>query len=133
MLKPTNDPIGRAESLIEAWRTTEPTRSFYGLSLDGYLAAVQPVYDVDEEIADLAKRTRAAKARRKDLRIVISDLTQNVVHAVKADPAVGENSPMYAAMGYVRKSDRYGSRRRQRAAVAPGASESDVKPESLKS
>ena len=133
MLKSIRDPVDKANSLIEAWRTTQPTRSFYGLTLEAYQAAVKPVHDVDEEIADLEKRTRAAKAKRNDLRLMVTDLTQNVVHAVKADPAVGENSPMYAAMGYVRKNDRYGSRRRSRAPVAPATPESDGKSESLTS
>ena len=115
MLKPSKDALGRADSLIEAWRTTQSGRSFYGHTLESYQAAVKPAYDIDQEIADLEKLTRAAKARRRDLRIAVADLTQNVVHAVKADPAVGENSPMYAAMGYVRKNERYGSRRRSRA------------------
>jgi len=127
MLKSTKDSLGRSDSLIEAWRTTQSGRSFYGYTLETYLAAVKPAYDVEEEIADLEKLTRAAKAKRRDLRIALSDLTQNIVHAVKADPAVGENSPMYAAMGYVRKNERYGSRRRLRAAVAPTAPEGDSK------
>ncbi len=133
MLKSTKGPLGRVETLVEAWRTAEPKRSFYGLTLEAYQAAVKPAYDVDEEIADLEKLTRAAKAKRQDLRIVISDLTQNVIHAVKADPAVGENSPMYAAMGYVRKNDRYGSRRRQRAPTGSGTTEGDPKPEEARS
>lgn len=40
------------------------------------------------------------------------ELTRNVVHAVKADPAVGENSLLYAAMGYVRRADRTNGRKR---------------------
>jgi hypothetical protein len=48
------------------------------------------------------------------------------VHAVKADPTEGENSPLYAAMGYVRSSDRSGGRRRARVPALPAVtSESD--------
>jgi hypothetical protein len=45
-------------------------------------------------------------------------LTRNIVHAVKADPTEGENSPLYAAMGYVRASDRSSGLTRTRAAPA---------------
>ena len=112
---------------------TEPNRSFYGHTLETYQAAVKPGYDVIEELADLETLTRATKAKRKDLHLAVSDLTQNVIHAVKADPAVGENSPMYAALGYVRKHDRYGARRRRRPAVAPAPTQGDVEPEAPQS
>jgi len=133
MLKSTKGPMGRVDTLIESWRTAEPKRSFYGLTLEAYQAAVKPAYDMIEELADLEKLTRAAKAKRKDLHLAVTDLTQNVILAVKADPAVGENSPMYAAMGYVRKNERYGARRRQRTPAAPAPTEGDVKPEEPKS
>lgn len=45
-------------------------------------------------------------AKRDDADAAAIRLTQNVVNAVKADPSEGEDSPMYSAMGYVRKRDR---------------------------
>jgi hypothetical protein len=41
-------------------------------------------------------------------------VTKNVVHSVRADPTEGENSPFYAALGYVRPGERR-TRRRQSA------------------
>ena len=126
MLKQSKDPIGRINTLVESWRTQEPNRSFYGLTLPQFETAVQPVFAVREEGAELAKRVRANSAKRKDVDVAALDLVRNIVHSVKADPQVGEDSLLYAAMGYVRKTDRSGSRKRVRAPV--GASlEGDAK------
>ncbi|HMJ90310.1 MAG TPA: hypothetical protein VK530_10860 [Candidatus Acidoferrum sp.] len=35
-----------------------------------------------------------------------SELTDNVVNSIKGDPNHGENSPLYASFGYIRKDDR---------------------------
>jgi hypothetical protein len=120
MIKQSKDPVGRINTLVESWRTQEPNRSFYGHTLAQFQAAVQPVFAVREEGAELAKRVRANSARRKDVDVAALDLIRNIVHAVKADPAVGEDGVLYATLGYVRKADRYGGRRRLRPAmVAP--------------
>jgi hypothetical protein len=39
-----------------------------------------------------------------------------VVHSVRGDPDVGEDSPMYSSMGYVPKSKRKKRRRKAKAA-----------------
>ena len=117
MSKQSKDPVGRIKTLIESWRTQERDRSFYGFTLPQFEAAAAPVFAVREEGADLAKRVRANFAKRKDVDAAAIDLFTKIVHAVKADPQVGEDSLLYAAMGYVRKADRYGGRRRARPAV----------------
>ena len=117
MPKQSKDPVTRINTLLESWRTMEPGRTFYGHTLPQFETAVQPVFAVREEGAELAKRVRANAAQRKDVDVAAIDLIRNIVHAVKADPAVGENSLLYAAMGYVRRADRSGSRKRGRTPV----------------
>ena len=114
MSKQSKDSVGRINTLVESWRTQEPNRSFYGYTLAQFQAAVQPVFAVREEGAELAKRVRANSAKRKDVDAAALDLATKIVHAVKADPQVGEDSLLYVAMGYVRKADRYGRRKRSR-------------------
>ena len=75
---------------------------------------MQPVFAVREEGAELAKRVRANAARRKDVDAAALALIRNIVNAVKADPQVGEDSLLYAAMGYVRKADQRVGRKRSR-------------------
>jgi len=115
MSKQSKDVVGRINTLVESWRTQEPDRSFYGHSLPQFQAAVQQVFAVREEGAELAKRTVANSAKRRDVDGDAQALIRNIVYAVKADPQVGENSLLYAAMGYVRKADNRAGRKRPRA------------------
>ena len=127
MPKQSKDAVSRIKTLLESWRTMEPGRTFYGHTLAQFETAVQPVFAVREEGADLAKRVLANAAQRKDVEGTAVELMRNIVHAVKADPAVGENSLLYAAMGYVRRTDRVGGRKRplQPAVASP---KGDAKP-----
>ncbi len=127
MLKSGRGPLARIESLIEAWRIFEPNRVLFGMTLTQFQAVVKPAYDVRAELADLAKRTRGTRARKKDIDIDVGDAAQNIVHAIKAEPALGENSAVYVAAGYTRKSDRYVSRKRARKSSVPPAPEGDLK------
>lgn len=117
MLKAGKGPLARAESLIEAWRTFAPDQILFGMSLPQFQAVTKSGYEVRDELADLGKRTRGTRARKRDIDLAISDATQNAIHAIKAEPALGENCPMYAALGYTRRNDRYASRRRARKPV----------------
>ena len=117
MLKQSKGVVGRIKTLAESWRTQEPNRTFYGLSLPQFQAAVQPVFTVREESAELAKRTVANSAKRRDVDGDAQALIRNIVHAIKADPQVGEDSLLYAAMGYVRKADNRAGRKRSRTRV----------------
>lgn len=88
MTKRPTGVIGRVNTLKEAWRTQEPNRVFYGLTRPQFEAAVQPVFAVREEGADLSKRVRANLATRKDADAAATDLVGNIIHSVKADPQV---------------------------------------------
>jgi hypothetical protein len=115
----SKDPVSKINTLIECWRTQERDRTFYGHSLPQYEAAVAEVFAVRTEGADLEKRTRANSARRKDVDAAALALTRNIVHALKADPELGDDSVMYATLGYVRKTDQRPGRRRRRAQAPP--------------
>ena len=93
-------------TVAEAWSSVSPTKSFFGMTLDQYKESVKPSYDLRAEIAETQKRLKSLNAKCKDADAAALQLTKNIVHAVKADPTEGENSPLYAAMGYVRESDR---------------------------
>jgi hypothetical protein len=58
---------------------------------------------------------------RNNADVVSSALTDNVVNSVKGDPNHGENGPLYASFGYVRKDDRKSglTRAAKKAALQP--------------
>lgn len=94
------------EELLLAARTgLWPEKPFFAMTLDQLKGAVQPCYDLRAEIAETQKRLTSLIAQCKDADASAIKLAKNIVHAVKADPAEGENSPLYAAMGYVRASE----------------------------
>jgi hypothetical protein len=99
-------PLESIGSVGDAWGSVSPLKSFFGMTLEQYREAVKPVYDLRAEIAETEKRLKSLKAKRKDAEAAALQLSRNVVQAVKADPTEGENSPLYAAMGYVRRSER---------------------------
>ena len=101
-------------TVTEAWSSVSPTKSFFGMTLDQYKESVKPSYDLRAEIAETQKRLKSLNAKCKDADAAALQLTKNIVHAVKADPTEGENSPLYAAMGYVRSSDRSSGLKRAR-------------------
>jgi hypothetical protein len=110
----------------DAWSSVRSEKSFFGMTRDQYHeAAVKPALSVRAEITEAEKRLKSLIAKRKDVDAAAIRLARNIVQAVKADPTEGENSPLYAAMGYVRRSERSSGLTRVRAAapVAPEKSE----------
>ena len=93
-------------TVTDAWSSVRPEKSFFGITVDQFKEAVKPCYAIREEIAETQKRLKSLMAQCKDADTSALKLTKNIVHAVKADPTEGEDSPFYAAMGYVRTSDR---------------------------
>lgn len=116
-------PLLSISAVVDAWSGVSPTKSFFGMTLDQYKEGVKPCWDIRAEIAEVQKRLKSLIAKRKDADAAALKLTKNVVHAVKADPTEGENSPLYAAMGYVRADDRSSGLKRSRvpASAAPAA------------
>ena len=106
-------------AVTEAWSSLCPGKSFFGMTLEQYKESVKPCYDLRAEIAETQKRQKSLNAKCKDADAAALKLTKNIVHAVKADPTEGENSPLYAAMGYVRASDRSSGLKRARVLVSP--------------
>ena len=114
MLKPAK-AMRWLETVGHSWSSISAEKSFFGMTLSEYRNRVKPSYDIRVEIAETQKRLKGLLAKRDDADAAAIKLTQSVVHSVKADPTEGENSPLYAAMGYVRKSDRSSGLTRVRA------------------
>ena len=92
--------------IINAWQTLAPNASFAGLTLAQYQAKVQPSFDARAKIVALEDQLTSAQDARDNADAVTGDTNQKVVNGVKGDPNFGDDSDLYDAMGYVRKSDR---------------------------
>jgi len=92
--------------LITAWQTIAPNASFAGMTLAQFQAKVKPSVDARNTLAGLKEQTIAAEVARDKADKITNPTNQLVVNAVKGDPNYGDDSDLYAGMGYVRKSAR---------------------------
>ena len=96
----------KLQKLIAAWETLRPTKSFAGMTLEEFKAKVQPSLDQRASIATLRHQVTEAREKRRQSDEASLVVAQMVVSGVKADVTEGEDGPLYAAMGYVPKSER---------------------------
>lgn len=106
MRRSPKDAEVRITDVIGAWGGMRPAKSFAGYTFDQYKGIVKPSLEVRERIANLERQLQEAVAEREAADAVSLEATRRVIHAVRADSEEGENGPLYAAMGYVRRSQR---------------------------
>jgi hypothetical protein len=110
--------IDRIQTLVDVWTKLRPTKSFYGLTLDEFKAAIQPSLGARLEVAQLEIDRSAAIVRRATADEQTLALVQRIVEAVVADKDEGSDGEFYKALGYVRRSERAtGLTRRNRKAA----------------
>ena len=93
-------------SVLKAWKDICPAKSFAGMTLDEFKLAVKPSLDARDAIGTLENQLITANDDRDDADRVSMEKVALVVNAVKGDITEGEDSDLYEAMGYVRKSER---------------------------
>jgi hypothetical protein len=101
-----------------AWENLAPTQSFGGMTLEQFHARVKPSVDARATIANLENQLRATYNSREASDREAAEGIILVVNGVRADPQQGEDSALYEAMGYVRKSERRSGMRSGRRAKA---------------
>jgi hypothetical protein len=92
--------------ILNAWSTLAPAASFGGMTLAQYQAAVKPSFDTRTQLDALEAQVTSTQDARDNADNATIIANQKVVNGVKGDPAHGEDSDLYDAMGYVRKSAR---------------------------
>lgn len=100
--------------MVNAWETLAPAKTFGGMTLAQFQAAVQPSRAAREQIEDLEDQLRQAQANRDRADEDFLAKAQLVVAGVLADPTEGPDSALYEAMGYKRKSERKSGLTRKR-------------------
>ena len=96
----------KLQKVIDAWTTIRPTKSFAGMTLEQFKAQVQPSLAARDQLTTLQSQATDSRTQRRQSDSASLELAQLVVNSVKGDPAEGENGSLYAAMGYVPKSER---------------------------
>jgi hypothetical protein len=96
----------RLTKLDIAWEKHAANVTFAGMTRAQYNNKVKPSLDARARVAELKQELAAAIVERENADIISSEVALQVVNSVKGDPNHGEDSPLYDALGYVRKSAR---------------------------
>jgi hypothetical protein len=92
--------------MLTAWQTLAPNKSFGGMTLAQFQAAVQPSFDARDNIDTLEDKLKQEQANRDAADEVSLVKAQQVVNGVLADPTEGPDSALYEGFGYTPKRDR---------------------------
>ena len=106
MRKAPKDVAAKLTTILNAWKTLRPAKTFGGMTYDQFAARVQPSFDHRKAIMDLKLDLIGAQDRRDDADKESLRAVELVVNSVKGDPTEGDDSSLYETMGYIRKSDR---------------------------
>lgn len=99
-------PARKAEDFRLAWKQLAPDATFGGKTLAEFETAIVPVQDALEKLRSLIVSRSAALKVRNQEEASLRNLLILITHGVRSDPAYGEDSPLYRAMGFVPKSER---------------------------
>jgi hypothetical protein len=122
-LKNPNRTVRKVDEVVMAWEQLAPSATFAGMTLAEFRTAVDPSKAERIRTAELEAELSGAAGRRALADLNTNEKLKLVVAAVKGDPAHGENSALYRAMGYIPMAERAsGLTRKVAAEVAPNGS-----------
>jgi hypothetical protein len=104
----------KMERMINAWETLAFDKTFGGLTLPQFKATAQPAQAARQRLEDLEAQLKQALTDREEADEAFMAKARLVVSGVLADPTEGEDSALYAAFGYTRKSERRSGLTRKR-------------------
>ncbi|HWT00725.1 MAG TPA: hypothetical protein VN256_10800 [Pyrinomonadaceae bacterium] len=104
----------KLQRMINAWETLAPDKTFGGMTLAQFQAAVQPSQAARERIEDLEDQLSQALTNRDRADEDSLAKAQLVVNGVVGDPTEGPDSALYKAFGYTPKSERKSGLTRKR-------------------
>ena len=90
----------------DAWVEGAPSAKFNGIAQNDFQADIEAAAADDAAIADLESELKMKRDVRDDKYVALNDKRSKVGLGVAGDPAYGNDSPLYGAMGFVRKSEK---------------------------
>ncbi len=111
-MKAPKQIVERLQRAVEAWETLAPEGTFGCMALRDFKAKVQESIDRRQALQVATDQLLAAQNARSDTDARTMQALLLVVNAIKGDPAHGDDSSLYEACGYVRKSERKSGLRR---------------------
>ncbi len=96
----------KCDKMNDAWFEGAKSASFNGIAQADFQTEVEACAAKDAEIADLRAELNMKIDARDDAYVTLNDKRSKVGQGVAGDPAYGDDSPLYGAMGFVRKSEK---------------------------
>jgi len=90
----------------DAWFEGAKGVDFNGITQAAFLADITAAAADDAAVADLEAELKMKREVRDDQYIALNENRSKVGLGVAGSAAYGNDSPLYGAMGFVRKSDR---------------------------
>jgi ferric-dicitrate binding protein FerR (iron transport regulator) len=109
----------RTEQAAHAWKLSCPGQSFAEMTLEQFTQELQTFQDAKARFAAAEAQWQTTRQERNAAYTKAMDLLKCVANSVKGHPKFGENSALYAAMGYVTRSERSSGLTRRREAETP--------------
>lgn len=116
--------LEKLNKLVGAWEDLAADKSFAGMTFAEFQAKVKPSLDARDAVQTAEVQMVENLAQRQHADAASLSQVLLVVNSIKGDPAFGEDSALYQAAGYVRKSERKSglSRKSNKTAQPPAAS-----------
>ena len=123
MANAPKDIIEASDLIKAAWKKYAPTATFGGMTEAQYEAAVKPSYDVRSQISDHETAIAQLIPDRDLLDVPTNKINQKVIKGIVGDVNYGDDSDLYGACGYIRKSEQESGLTRKKNAAAKAAEE----------
>ena len=96
----------RAVKMNDAWKEGAPTVEFMGIKQADLNSNIADIEAKEQNLDDLRAQIKMLEDKVSDDYAALDDKLVDVGNGVRGSRDYGDDSPLYGAMGYVRKSDR---------------------------
>lgn len=96
----------RVVKMDDAWEEGAAGVLFGGIKQSDFKTGITAAATAEQELGDLLALVDMKRTEIDNKYTVLQEKSVLVVNGVKGDPAYGEDSALYGAMGFVRKSER---------------------------
>lgn len=96
----------RYNRILNAWKTLEPDKTLGGMTVAQFEAQISKSNTPRVKIQALEDEAKQEQTNRENEDKITLKACEMIVKSVIADPDLGDDSALYEAMGYVRKSNR---------------------------
>lgn len=92
--------------MYDAWFEGAKSVDFNGISIGTFKAEIDAGDAADDEIEMIEAQLKLKREARDDMYAALDEKRSKVGQGVAGNPDFGNDSPLYGAMGFVRKSER---------------------------